>query len=247
MKDSYYYYVSYYKANDENEQPVQYKEKFNNEEEARLFYNEALNNPENIQVELILPEAPMPKSVKDQIYSILARYNGFSKENDYSIEDLLKALKEANFKPYIDEVLGYKETLNGGKVKQYVIKFEGYQNHFLVEFYMDDNYKTNETNFYFTDSIKDSEMIIDIDYAKEAEELKEATVEMKEAVNEVVIEKPFDKFSAEIKNRLKKAENKEHELDYILEEIDDYCSKNSISMEQQEKLEDELWEITKSV
>lgn len=240
-KDNYYYFVTYF--NEGN--PEQQKERFNSEEEAKARYEELIQNDENIQVELVYPEAPMPKAEKNTVYATLRRFNGFSGENDYSIEDLLKALEEADFKPYVEEIVGY-EDVPSGKVKRYILKFQGYKNHFLVEFYRDADYKTTETNFYFTDSLtEDSEMIIDIDYSQEAEDLEEATLDIKEAVNEKVIEKPFDKFAEEMKRRLENAQDKEHELNKILDEIDEYCANNNIEIEQQEQLEDDLWEITK--
>ena len=176
-------------------------------------------------------ERTMPKSEKNKVYRILADFNGFSHGNDYSIEHLLKALKEANFEPYIDEILGYRKT-DSGMVKEYILKFEGFKNHFLVEFYVDDDYKTTEVNFYFTDSaMKDAEMIID------------TTLEGENV--EVEVKEDFDKFSSRLKTALKRSNSKDEDFKLALKEIDKYCSENDVPIEKQEQLEDELWNIIK--
>ena len=187
--------------------------------------------------ENLLKEKTLPKAEKNKIYKILADFNGFSHGNDYSIENLLNKLKEADFKPYIEEILGYRKT-DSGLIKEYILKFEGFKNHFLVEFYVDNDYKTTEVNFYFTDSaIKDMEMIIDTT----SEEGEQEEVEIKEET----VKEDFNQFSERLKSALKRSSNKENDFKACLNEIDNYCESNNVDVEKIEKLEDDLWEIIK--
>lgn len=190
--------------------------------------------------ENLIKEKNLPKAEKNKVYRVLADFNGFSHGNDYGIENLLKKLKEKGFAPYIEEVLGYRKT-DSGLIKEYILKFEGYKNHFLVTFYVDEDYKTTEVNFYFTDSaIKDTEMIIEISCEDDDTEVEEIAEPKEEIVKE-----DFEKFSQRLKTALKRSSNKNDDFQLALNEIDEYCENNNVSVDLQEKLEDELWNIVK--
>ena len=111
---------------------------------------------------LYWPDLPLPREKKKLIENYLSMISTFT-NRDTDIKDVLRPLSGKGFKYTIDKIEGWIWKKGELAYKNYYISLDDYKDKFMVTLYADPekDWKVNEVNAYFTDSIKDKLRLIE--------------------------------------------------------------------------------------
>lgn len=117
----------------------------------------AYSNSEVIDCVEDADEPRLDRAQRRMLQNYLSMISAFT-SRDTDIKDVLRPLSGKGFKYTIDKIEGWIWKKGEMAYKNYYISLDGYKDKFMVTLYADPNkdWKVNEVNAYFTDSVKDA-------------------------------------------------------------------------------------------